>query len=89
MCFEDIGEFSESIHQEDLCAAAELDLEVLELSVARTRVQQLRRRDPMFREPVLVADEYRCNMCSYDGRVGTDAVGLDAVHVQVAGLRWS
>ena len=35
------------------------------------------------RERVLVAYEYRCAMCGYDGRLGTDVVGLDAAH-----LRW-
>ena len=73
--------FPESLHH-DLCVAAGLDLEALEVSVARTRVQQLRRRDPMFRQLVLVAYEYRCAMCGYDGRLGTDAVGLDAAHVR-------
>jgi putative restriction endonuclease len=32
---------------------------------------------------VLVAYEYRCAMCGYDGRLGNEAVGLDAAH-----LRW-
>lgn len=73
--------FPESLHH-DLCAAAGLDLEAFEVSLARTRVQQLRRRDPAFRELVLVAYEYRCAMCGYDGRLGTDAVGLDAAHVR-------
>ena len=49
----------------------------------RAQRQQLRRRDPLFRELVLVAYEYRCAMCGYDGRLGTQAVGLDAAH-----LRW-
>jgi putative restriction endonuclease len=30
-----------------------------------------------------MAYEQRCAMCGYDGRIGTEAVGLDAAH-----LRW-
>jgi putative restriction endonuclease len=71
--------FPESLHQ-DLCAAAGLDLDALEVSAARIRLQ--RRRDPVFRERVLVAYEYRCAMCGYDGRLDTEAVGLDAAHVR-------
>jgi putative restriction endonuclease len=73
--------FHESLHH-DLCAAAGIDLEALEVSAARARVQQLRRSDPVFRELVLVAYEYRCAMCGYDGRLGGEAVGLDAAHVR-------
>jgi len=76
------GNFPESLHH-DLCAAAGLDLETLEVSAVRARAQELRRRDPFFRERVLVAYEYRCAMCGYDGRLDTDAVGLEAAH-----LRW-
>ena len=74
--------FPESLHRE-LCTAAGLELEALELAAARARAKQLRRRDPQFRERVLVAYEYRCAMCGYDGRLGMEAVGLDAAH-----LRW-
>jgi putative restriction endonuclease len=74
--------FPESLHR-DLSAAVGLDLDALETSAARSRVRQLRRRNPAFREAVLVAYEYRCAMCGYDGRLGTEAVGLDAAH-----LRW-
>lgn len=74
--------FPESLHH-DLCEAAGLDLEALEVSAVRARVRQLRRRDPMFRALVLVAYEYRCAVCGYDGRLGAEAVGLDAAH-----LRW-
>jgi putative restriction endonuclease len=73
--------FPESLHQ-DLVAAVGLDLQALEVSSAVARVEPLRRRDPTFRELVLVAYEYRCAMCGYDGRLGTDAVGLDAAHVR-------
>jgi putative restriction endonuclease len=74
-------EFPESLHT-DLCQAVGLDLEALEVGAARARAETLRRRDPRFREAVLVAYEYRCAMCGYDGRLGTEAVGLDAAHVR-------
>jgi putative restriction endonuclease len=73
--------FPESLHR-DLCEAVGLDLDTLEVELARDRVRQLRRRDPMFREQVLVAYEYQCAICGYDGRLGTEAVGLDAAHVR-------
>jgi putative restriction endonuclease len=73
--------FPESLHA-DLCAAVGLDIEALETAGARARARRLRRRDPAFREVVLVAYEYRCAMCGYDGRLGSDAVGLDAAHVR-------
>ncbi len=40
------------------------------------------RRDRAFREQVMVAYEYRCAFCGYDGRLRNAAVGLDAAHVQ-------
>ena len=74
--------FEESLHAE-ICAAVGLDLEAVEVSAVRRRAAALRTRSPRFRESVLVAYEYRCAMCGYDGRLGTEAVGLDAAH-----LRW-
>ena len=41
-----------------------------------------RRRDPRFRDRVLVAYEYRCAFCGYDGRLAGDTVALEAAHVQ-------
>lgn len=78
--------FPESLHA-DICDAVGLDLEGIEVSLARRRAASLpatvaRRRDPEFRRNVLVAYEYRCAMCGYDGRLGTEAVGLDAAHVR-------
>lgn len=76
--------FEESLHP-DICQVVGLDLASLEVRAAQERALQLpvRRRDPAFRELILVAYEYRCAMCGYDGRLGTEAVGLDAAH-----LRW-
>lgn len=53
-----------------------------EVGAVQSRVSSLRRRQPAFREMVLVAYEFRCAMCGYDGRLGTQAVGLDAAHVR-------
>ena len=76
-------EFPESLHA-DICTMAGLDVEALEVDASRSRVTELvtRRRDPQFRERVLVAYEYRCAMCGFDGTLGRDAVGLDAAHVR-------
>lgn len=74
--------WEESYHA-DICALVGLDLQAAEMDIARQRASTLRRRDPAFRERVLMAYEYRCAMCGYDGRLGTEAVALDAAH-----LRW-
>ncbi len=73
--------FPESLHG-DICALVGLDLAAVEVQVVRRRASSLRRRDPRFRELVLIAYEYRCAMCGYDGRLGAEAVGLDAAHVR-------
>ena len=73
--------FPESLHG-DICALVGLDLAAVEVQVVRRRAASLRRRDPRFRELVLIAYEYRCAMCGYDGRLGAEAVGLDAAHVR-------
>jgi putative restriction endonuclease len=73
--------FPESLHA-DICALVGLDLLAAEVGAVTQRTSLLRRRDPAFRELVLIAYEYRCAMCGYDGRLGTEAVGLDAAHVR-------
>jgi putative restriction endonuclease len=35
---------------------------------------------------VLLAYEYRCAFCGYDGRLATDPVGLDAAHIRWHGF---
>ncbi|MDN3354912.1 phosphorothioated DNA-binding restriction endonuclease [Actinomadura sp. DC4] len=69
--------FEPSLH-EDICTAAGLDLEAVELAGARFP----RRRDPAFRAQVMVAYEYQCAFCGYDGWLNGSAVGLDAAHVR-------
>jgi len=41
-----------------------------------------RRRDPGFRERILIAYEYRCAVCGYDLRIGTQHVALEAAHIK-------
>lgn len=69
--------FEPSLH-EDICAVAGLDLDAVEVAGA----QLPRRRDPAFREQVMVAYEYQCAFCGYDGWLSGTAVGLDAAHVR-------
>lgn len=62
--------FEPSLH-EDICAEAGLELEAAG-----------RRRSREFRQQVMVAYEFRCAFCGFDGLLGGAAVGLDAAHVQ-------
>jgi putative restriction endonuclease len=41
-----------------------------------------RKRDPGFRERVLVAYEYRCSVCGYDVRMGSQNIALEAAHIK-------
>lgn len=67
------GHFPHSLH-EDILAAVGLDLE----PETATR----RKRDPKFRQRVLVAYEYRCAVCGFDVRLGSASVALDAAHIR-------
>ncbi|MFN3219846.1 MAG: phosphorothioated DNA-binding restriction endonuclease [Acidimicrobiales bacterium] len=75
----------ESLHA-DICQSVGLDLSSAERELARARlhaeVEVARRRDRNFRQEVLVAYEYRCAMCGWDGRLDNSTVGLDAAHVR-------
>lgn len=73
--------FPESLHAE-IASQLGLDLESLEVAAARSRAATLRRRDPTFRNRVLVAYEYRCAMCGFDGQMDRAAVALDAAHIR-------
>lgn len=50
-------------------------------STASAQLPQPRRRAGEFRESVLLAYNYACAMCGFDGRLGRDPVGLQAAHV--------
>ncbi|MBI2480922.1 MAG: HNH endonuclease [Planctomycetia bacterium] len=41
-----------------------------------------RKRDPAFREKVLVAYEHRCAVCGYDVRLGSQQLALEAAHIK-------
>jgi putative restriction endonuclease len=41
-----------------------------------------RKRDPKFRQRVLVAYEWRCAVCGFDVRLGSVSIGLDAAHIR-------
>jgi putative restriction endonuclease len=71
--------FAPSLHA-DLCSLAGLDLETPE-TTGETRPPAAH-RDPAFRDRVLVAYEYACAFCAYDGWLDGAAVGLDAAHVR-------
>lgn len=64
--------FPESVHEELLSAAALDDLPPAPGS----------RRDPAFRERVLVAYERRCAICAFDVRLRNASLGLDAAHIK-------
>lgn len=72
--------FEPSLHA-DICALAGLDLEVAEAAVPQQRDAR-RRRSPAFRREVLMAYEYQCAFCGYDGALGRVSAGLDAAHVK-------
>ncbi|MFC6556882.1 phosphorothioated DNA-binding restriction endonuclease [Nonomuraea cavernae] len=71
--------FESSLHP-DICQVAGLRLdpagEVAPLPVPMPA------RDPEFRERVLIAYEYRCAFCGFDGALGRSPVGLEAAHVR-------
>ncbi|MFF0775878.1 phosphorothioated DNA-binding restriction endonuclease [Nonomuraea wenchangensis] len=69
--------FAPSLHQ-DLCLLTGLDLETATAPATKPAV----RRDPAFRDRVLMAYEYRCAFCSYEGWLDGMVVGLDAAHVR-------
>jgi putative restriction endonuclease len=64
--------FPASSH-DDLLMAVGLDL----LETVRRR-----RRDPAFREAVLVAYGYRCAVCGFDARLRHAPVGIEAAHIR-------
>lgn len=53
-----------------------------DLSVVASTQEQTRRRDPAFREKVLLAYQYRCGVCGHDLRLGRQTIGLEAAHIK-------
>jgi putative restriction endonuclease len=72
--------FPTTLH-DDILDAAGLNLAAVELPASPSTVAR-RRRDPAFRDAVLVAYEYRCAACGYDGQLSRETVGIDAAHVR-------
>ena len=68
--------------QEDLVERLGLDLAAADLGGVSPTQRSAPRRDPTFRDRVLVAYEYRCAMCGIDPQVDNLPVGIDAAHVQ-------
>jgi len=73
--------FSPTLHQ-DILDSVCITLAPAELDEPVGAVARAKRRDPHFRELVLLAYEYRCAVCGYDGQLGREAVGIDAGHVR-------
>lgn len=75
--------FAQSLHR-DICSMVGLCLEAVEVDPLGARLVEAvnRRRDPLFRQQIMVAYEQRCAMCDYDGRLGGELVGLDAAHIR-------
>src|SRR5262249_24164345 len=64
--------FPESIHSDVLQAVG--------LTLGTTPID--RKRDPRFRQKVLIAYEWRCAVCGFDVRLGTVSIALDAAHIR-------
>ncbi|MFF4771540.1 phosphorothioated DNA-binding restriction endonuclease [Microtetraspora fusca] len=74
--------FEPSLHA-DICQLTGLDLETHGAAdPVNVRARSTVRRNPAFRENVLMAYEYCCAFCEYDGWLDGTAVGLDAAHVR-------
>ena len=73
--------FESTLHQ-DILDRVGISLAPVETGETTPLVHGARRRDPRFRDLVLVAYEYRCAACGYDGGLGHEAVGIEAAHVR-------
>jgi putative restriction endonuclease len=73
--------FPSSMHN-DILAAVDIDIDAAELREARVLDPAKRCRDPSFREKILVAYEYQCAICGYDGQLFREAVGIEAAHIR-------
>ena len=73
--------FPATIHEEIIDSVG-IDLETTELAEIPTSLHLRRRRDPAFREKVLLAYEYQSAICGFDGQLFRQAVGIDAAHIR-------
>lgn len=65
--------FPETLHP-DILGEVGLSLEA--------RSDSVRKRDPRFRQRVLIAYEFRCAVCGFDLKLGTVPIALDAAHIR-------
>ena len=72
--------FEPSLHA-DICALAGIDLEAAETTAPKPAAER-KHRSADFRREVLMAYEYQCAFCGYDGALGRVSAGLDAAHVK-------
>lgn len=70
--------FPESIRGDVLAAVGLPD----DLYAMPAEAETTRRRDPAFREKVLIAYQYRCGVCGHDLRLGNQTIGLEAAHIK-------
>lgn len=73
------SQFPESLHQ---AIATQVGLDIEQAEMAPVPLQERRRRSATFRNEILIAYEYRCAACGYEGRIGAEAIGLEAAHVR-------
>ncbi|RXS73136.1 restriction endonuclease [Streptomyces sp. TM32] len=73
--------FPPSLHP-DIAAAVGLDLEPADGTRLAAGPVPGRRRAAELRRQVLIAYEYRCAFCGFDGSLGRVPVGLEAAHVR-------
>src|SRR5690606_25090360 len=69
--------FPETLHQ-DILDAVGLDLA---LTPSTTISKAARKRDPLFRESILKAYEYRCAVCGFGVRLRNKLLALEAAHI--------
>lgn len=69
--------FPETLHQ-DILDAVGLDLA---LTPSISNLKNARKRDPLFRESILKAYEYRCAVCGFGVRLRNKLLALEAAHI--------
>jgi putative restriction endonuclease len=72
--------FPSTLH-DDIASAVGINLDGA-AAASIVDLGQRRRRNPAFREQVLLAYEGRCAMCGWEGRLGRDLAGVEAAHVR-------
>ncbi len=60
----------------------QLGIDLVPPDIGESSVAGTAKRDPRFRDEVLVSYEYRCAMCGFDPQIDNMPVALDAAHVR-------